>query len=254
VARLGKSASNASIPPPLTQSATRRRQGDPQRGRPRQWRNAGGDASGRLCRLAGRFTTLPRVGEVACREHGAQGPPARPDTRPRADGVDRPQRGRTFRGIGFTPPGGGNEPLRVSRPRPAASSSTRRRPGRLPKLLLRGARPRARVVVRGGPCEERLDAVFHVRMVFFRRVAKRRNAEDVGLCSSKRRELIGVGVDAEVEHLEAGALEQSPRVLADVVRCRPHRADHDLADRLHTRFRGAAAAGSPCPPSFALEA
>ena len=56
-----------------------------------------------------------------------------------------------------------------------------------------------------------------------------------GLCSSSAaRNDVGVGVDAEVEHLEAGALEHHrDEVLADVVDVALHGADHDLADRLH---------------------
>ena len=46
-------------------------------------------------------------------------------------------------------------------------------------------------------------------------------------------ELVGVGVDAEVEDLEAGALEHHPdEVLADVVDVALDRPDDDLADRL----------------------
>ena len=51
-------------------------------------------------------------------------------------------------------------------------------------------------------------------------------------------ELVGVGVDAEVEHLEAGALEHHrDEVLADVVDVALHGADHDLADRLDAGLR-----------------
>ena len=46
-------------------------------------------------------------------------------------------------------------------------------------------------------------------------------------------ELVGVGVDAQVEDLEAGALEHHPdEVLADVVDVALDGADDDLADRL----------------------
>ena len=55
-----------------------------------------------------------------------------------------------------------------------------------------------------------------------------------GLCSSSAaRNVVGVGVDPEIEDLEAGALEHHrDEVLADVVDVALHGADHDLADRL----------------------
>ena len=58
--------------------------------------------------------------------------------------------------------------------------------------------------------------------------------EDVGLVLVEGvEELVGVGVDAEVDDLEAGALEHHPdEVLADVVDVALDRADDDLADRL----------------------
>ena len=46
-------------------------------------------------------------------------------------------------------------------------------------------------------------------------------------------ELVRVGVDPEIEHLEPGAFEHhADEVLADVVDVALDRADHDLADRL----------------------
>ena len=55
-----------------------------------------------------------------------------------------------------------------------------------------------------------------------------------GLCSLERvDELVGVGVDPEVDDLEAGALEHHPdEVLADVVDVALDRPDDDLADGL----------------------
>ena len=65
-------------------------------------------------------------------------------------------------------------------------------------------------------------------------VSSARHAEDVGLVLGQGvDELVGVGVDAEVDDLEAGALEHHPdEVLADVVDVALDRADDDLADRL----------------------
>ena len=65
-------------------------------------------------------------------------------------------------------------------------------------------------------------------------VSSARHAEDVGLVLLERGdELLGVGVDPEVDDLEAGALEHHrDEVLADVVDVALDGADHDLADRL----------------------
>ena len=65
-------------------------------------------------------------------------------------------------------------------------------------------------------------------------VSKRGHAQDVRLVLLERGdELVGVGVDAEVEHLEPGAFEHHrDEVLADVVDVALDRADDDLADRL----------------------
>ena len=65
-------------------------------------------------------------------------------------------------------------------------------------------------------------------------VSRARHPEDVRLVLLERvDELVGVGVDAEVDDLEAGALEHHPdEVLADVVDVALDRPDDDLADRL----------------------
>ena len=82
-------------------------------------------------------------------------------------------------------------------------------------------------------------------------VSRARHPEDVGLVELERGdELVGVGVDPEVDDLEAGALEHHPdEVLADVVDVALDGPDDDLADRLARRSRRGAAAGSPCRPS-----
>src|SRR6476660_9735720 len=82
---------------------------------------------------------------------------------------------------------------------------------------------------------ERLDDDLHVR---HGRRQQRGHAQDVRLVELERGdELLGIGVDAEVEDLEAGALEHHPdEVLADVVDVALDRADDDLADRLGPRL------------------
>ena len=77
---------------------------------------------------------------------------------------------------------------------------------------------------------ERVDDHLHVR---HRRRQQRRHAEDVGLVELEGgEELVDVGVDAEVDDLEAGAFEHHRhQVLADVVDVALDGADHDLADR-----------------------
>ena len=76
-----------------------------------------------------------------------------------------------------------------------------------------------------------LDDDLHVR---HGRRQQRRHPQDVGLVLVQRsQERLGVGVDPEVDHLEAGALQHHRhQVLADVVDVALHRPDHDLADRL----------------------
>jgi hypothetical protein len=65
-------------------------------------------------------------------------------------------------------------------------------------------------------------------------VSSARHPEDVGLVLLERREVVlDRVVDAEVDHLEAGALEHHrDEVLADVVDVALDGADHDLADAL----------------------
>ena len=53
----------------------------------------------------------------------------------------------------------------------------------------------------------------------------------------RRKEIFDRVVDADVEHLEAGAFEHhANQVLADVVDIALDRADDHLADRFHARF------------------
>ena len=87
-------------------------------------------------------------------------------------------------------------------------------------------------------------------------VSSARHAQDVGLVLVERGdELLGVGVDAEVDDLEAGALEHHrDEVLADVVDVALDGADDDLADAARRRSPRAAGAGSPCPTFIALAA
>ena len=98
------------------------------------------------------------------------------------------------------------------------------------RLVQRRAADQHDVVVADALLLQRVDHDLHVR---HGRGQQRRHAQDVRLVLLERIQILLDGaVDAEVDHLEAGALHHHrDQVLADVVDVALDRADHHLADR-----------------------
>jgi hypothetical protein len=185
--------------------------------------------------VGGQVRDVDGIVEALCPQDGAQ-------LRGQGPTGDDERRSCHFVSAGQATDGPGGSALRRSRrdftnvfavsAATAASRQYASAPTALPNSSLSGApADEDEVLVAQALFDQGVDDHLHVR---HRRGQQRRHPQDVGLVQFERgEELVDVGVDAEVDHLEAGAFEHHRReVLADVVDVALHGSDDDLADRL----------------------